>query len=158
METKQAIFDRLIDESLPMLRNTAYGILGNAADADDAVQEALLKAWKKYTIFHSKAKLSSWVCRITINVAYDMLRQKKKEAEKLEQYSPEENDHDESRLNALEDAIQKLPETYRIPLTLLCYSGISGEEAAQKLGCNVNTFYWRISRAKELLREMLKGM
>lgn len=158
METKQAIFDRLIEEALPMLRNTAYGILGNAADADDAVQEALVKAWKKYTIFHSRSKLSSWVCRITINVAYDMLRQRKRETETMDQYIPDDGRHDESQLQALEHAVAELPETFRLPLVMVCFSGVSTEDAAKQLGCSLNAFYWRISRAKQMLREKMKGM
>lgn len=158
METKQAIFDRLIEDSLPMLRKTAYGILGNAADADDAVQEALVKAWNKFTIFHSRAKLSTWVCRIVINVAYDMLRKKKRDTEKLQHYTPENPPRDDSKLEALELAIAELPELYRTPLTLTFFSGFSGNEAAQMLGCSTNTLYWRVNHAKELLRTEMKGM
>lgn len=159
METKQAIFDQLISQSLPMLRNTAYGILGNAADADDAVQNALVKAWKKFSIFQSRSKLSSWVCRITINTAYDMIRQKQREAEKLQHYSPEpRQEQDDSKLEALEQAIAELPELYRSALTLTCFGGVSGNEAAELLGCSTNTLYWRINHAKVLLRCKMKGI
>lgn len=159
MKDKQLLFDRLIDGSLDMLRSTAYSILGNAADADDAVQEALCRAWKKYNFFCSRSKLSSWVCRITINVACDMLRQKKREQANLALLTPEhEDDHrHDLALEELQLAVCELTEPYRSAITLGVLSGMSGEEAARKLDCKLNTLYWRISRAKEILREKLKG-
>lgn len=160
MKDKQLLFDRLIDESLDMLRSTAYSILGNAADADDAVQEALVRAWKKFGFFHSRSKLSSWVCRITINVACDMLRQRKRESERLSALSANEvsDSADDPRLDELQYAIGALSEPYRSAITLGVLSGMSGEEAARQLDCKLNTLYWRISRAKEILREKLKGI
>ena len=160
MKTKQAIFDQLIEESLPMLRNTAYGILGNTADADDAVQEALVKAWKGFSIFQSRSKLSSWVYRITVNVAYDMQRKQQRETQNLKDYTPEdgENSDNEAMIESLTSAIAELPDTYREALTIVYYGGVSGDTAAKQLGCNLNTFYWRISRAKEMLYDKLKDL
>ena len=162
MERKQAIFDCLIQESLPMFRSTAYSVLGNAADADDAVQEALIKAWKSYHLFRSKSKLSSWVCRITLNVACDMLRKKKREQAKIQKIqqesAPDNSDSESGQLEQLQSAIAELEEPYRSAITLGVLSNITGEKAAAILECNPNTLYWRISRAKELLRAKLKGM
>ncbi|MBQ7403049.1 MAG: RNA polymerase sigma factor [Lentisphaeria bacterium] len=158
MSNKLAIFDQLISESLPVLRKTAYGILRNEADADDAVQEALVRAWKGYSIFQSKAKLSSWVYRITVNVSYDILRKQKKEEEKLYALPVEEfKDDDASVLcGALRSAVARLPEIYRDAISAVYFSGLSGEQAADQLGCKVNALYWRISRAKDLLHAELK--
>ena len=158
METKQKLFDRLIDESLPMFRKAAYGILGNAADADDAVQEALILSWRKYSIFRSGGKLSSWVCRIVINVSYDMLRKKQRENKALENLP--ENDRSGSKdeiMESLQEAIAELPEPYRTALITGFLSDMSGAEAAEKLNCNLNTLYWYISRAKDMLRKKLRG-
>ena len=140
------------------MRKTAYGILRNEADADDAVQEALVRAWKGYSIFQSKAKLSSWVYRITVNVSYDILRKQKKEEEKLYALPVEEfKDDDASVLcGALRSAVARLPEIYRDAISAVYFSGLSGEQAADQLGCKVNALYWRISRAKDLLHAELK--
>ena len=157
---KEKIFEQLIDESLPMLRGIAYRILNNAVDADDAVQEALLRAWKKFDSFDSRSKMSSWVCSITVNVACDMLRKKKNEKKKVpdaetveESYEPRDNE----RIEVLKEAICELPDIFRDAVTAVFFGGLSGEEAARIQNCNVNTFYWRVNRAKELLYEKLKG-
>ena len=134
---KEELFSQLIDESLPMLRSVAYRILGNAADADDAVQEALLRAWKKFGSFTGKAKLSSWVYRVTANIAYDMLRKRQREEKKLQAMLPETTSEDDnsSRIEVLTLAIAELPKKFRDALTATFFSGLSGEEAAalQKL-------------------------
>ena len=156
---KEELFSQLIDESLPMLRSVAYRILGNAADADDAVQEALLRAWKKFGSFTGKAKLSSWVYRVTANIAYDMLRKRQREEKKLQAMLPETTSEDDnsSRIEVLTLAIAELPQKFRDALTATFFSGLSGEEAAALQKCNVNTLYWRVSRAKKMLYEKLKG-
>lgn len=156
---KEEMFTQLIDESLPMLRSVAYRILGNAEDADDAVQEALLRAWKKFDSFQSRAKISSWVYRVTANVAYDMLRKHQREEKALQQTLPEETaaPEENSRVESLTRAIAELPHKFRDALTATFFCGLSGEDAARLQNCNVNTLYWRVSRAKEMLYEKLKG-
>lgn len=157
---KKKLFEDLIDEALPMLRSAAYRILGNSDDADDAVQEALLQAWQKFDSFRSRAKLSTWVCRITVNTAYDMLRKRQREAEKLQNVIPDKScdPFEYQRIDALKNAISELPEKFRNALTLTFLSGFSGDEAAALEKCNVNTLYGRVRRAKELLYEKLKGL
>lgn len=158
MKSKQAVFDELIEESLPMLRSAAYGVLGNVSDAEDAVQEALLRAWKKYGFFRFRSQMASWVYRITLNVSYDMLRKRKSEQAKLDAYSAvESTPESDDALERLENAISELPELYREAVSIGCLSRLSGEEAAKYLNCPVNTLYWRIHQAKNLLREKLKG-
>ena len=159
MKTKQELFSELIDTCLPMFRQTAFRILGNAADADDAVQEALLRAWQKFGLFSSRSKMSSWVCRITINTSYDILRKRKQEKEKLQQYDPDSNTAQEhAQTTALFRALEELPEKYRTALTAVYLCGLSGEEAAQIQSCNISAHYWRISRGKEMLYKKLKGL
>ena len=89
MKTKQEIFDTLISEELGVLRAAAYRLLGDPAEVDDAVQEALLTAWNKFDQFRRGAKLSTWVYRITVNLCCDRIRRRKREAEKLKAYAQE---------------------------------------------------------------------
>ena len=64
---------------------------------------------------------------------------------------------DRERIEVLKEAIFELPEIFRDAVTAIFFGGLSGEEAAKMQNCNVNTFYWRVNRAKELLYEKLKG-
>ena len=154
MDDREEIFNRLIDEHLPMLRRVACRITGNAADSDEAIQQAMLSAWKKFDSFRGEAKLSSWIYRITVNSSYDILRERQREARKREAYlaDPVVPERDDSEVVRLEAAIARLPELYREAIVLGVLSGMDGRSAAEQLGCSPNTLYQRIHKAKQLLR------
>lgn len=162
MKSKEEIFDTLITENLGMLRAAAYRILGNQSDVDDAVQEALLIAWRKYNRFRAGAKLSTWVYRITVNHCCDRLRKQNREAKKLTAYAevqPQAPEGDDAApLEALRLAVSELPGLYRESILLGCLGEVSSEEAATQLHCSVNTLYQRIHKAKQLLKKKLEGI
>ncbi len=158
MDTKQQFFDQLIDRDLGMLRASARRILGNPFDADEAIQQSLLTAWQKFESFKNRARLSSWLYRITVNSSYDMLRKQQREHRKLCDYAqhtapgPERSD---ARLDELELAIAGLPELYREAISIGFLSGLDGEKAAGILECSVNTLHQRVHKAKQLLKQKL---
>jgi RNA polymerase sigma factor, sigma-70 family len=155
MDDREAVFNHLIDEHLPMLRSVAYRVTGNAADTDEAIQLALLSAWKKFDTFRGNAKMSSWVYRITVNASYDILRARERESRKLAAYAatPAVPENDNSDVERLEAAIAELPELYREAIVLGVLSDLDGRTAAERLGCSPNTLYQRIHKAKQLLRQ-----
>ena len=160
MTEKDEQFKRLCGDELPILRGGVYRIVGNAADTDDVIQEALLRAYRNYGTFRSDAKLLSWVYRIAQNCAFDLLRRRKRQAETRKNYSQSNNtgtnNGKSERLEELEDAVAKLPELYRETIVWGCLSGLSGREAARRLGCAENTLYQRVFKAKQMLKKMLK--
>ncbi len=162
MQTKQEVFDELISRDLGMLRAAAFRILGNSAEVDEVVQDALLVAWNKYNQFHTGAKLSTWVYRITVNQCFDHLRRRKREAVKLKAYAetetetPEESPRDGDQVDALMAAVAELPKLYRDSITIGVLSGFSAAQAALTLKCSVNTLYQRIHQAKKMLRKKLE--
>lgn len=159
MENKQDTINVLIDAELPMLRTVAYRVLGNTHDADEAIQNALLKAWKHFERFRNESKLSSWVYRVTLNECFEMLRKRKTELKYLKMYveNPQPNKTvDDERLNELRLAIAALPKIYRAALTVGYLSELSTENAAEKLECSVNTLYQRIHKAKQLLKRRME--
>ena len=151
--TKDQLFEQLIDQDLPKLRGIAYRILRNASDTDDVIQEALFKAYMRFDSFKDKASLSSWVCRIAINCAYDLLRKRKAEQKTLANYDPTPDRPDTS---ALEEAIAELPDIYRDAITIGVLSGLDGAAAAAMLGISANTLYQRVFKAKQMLKNTLK--
>ena len=161
METREQVFERLIEEKLGMLRGTAMRILGSPADVDDAVQQALMTAWQKYAAFRGQSEFATWVTRILINVCYDMVRDRARERDVLADYGESGDvsgeDAEEARLlDRLDEAIARLPELYRESLSLGVLSGRSPEEAAAMLGCSRNTLYQRIHKAKQLLAKSIR--
>jgi RNA polymerase sigma-70 factor (ECF subfamily) len=151
-QSKDRQFERLIDQELPKFRGIAFRILRNAPAADDAVQEALFKAYQRFDSFQNAAALSSWVCRIVVNCSYDILRKRKREQDALGGYTPPAPRPDTS---ALEEAIAELPEPYRDAIVIGVLSGFSGKEAAKILGISPNVLYQRIYKAKQMLKNTL---
>ena len=150
------IFAELIKNKLPLLRRVAVNIVNSPADADDVVQNALLRAWNKRGSFSGKTDaLSAWVVKIVISESYNFLRKKQKEKSKLKLFSipsAEEN----PALRTLDAAIEQLPELYRDTIHIALLSNLSIEESSQILGCSPNTLYQRIHKAKNMLREIIR--
>ena len=156
MQTPQdKLFEKLIDEELPKLRGMAFRILKNAEDTDDAIQEALVKAYRRFETFRTeKASLSTWVCKIVINCSYDILRKRISEQKKLKGYTPESGERP-IETTQLEEAIAELPEPYRDAIVIGVLSGYDGKTAAQMLEITTNLLYQRIFKAKQLLKTTL---
>ena len=162
METREQAFEQLIDEKLGLLRGTAMRILGNPADVDDAVQSALMLAWRKFAGYRGQSEFATWVTRILINECYDMVRNRAREQEILADYG-ESGDQmsggeaeEASLLDRLDDAVARLPKLYRESLSVGVLSGYSPDEAAAMLGCSRNTLYQRIHKAKQLLSQSIR--
>ncbi len=158
-EQFKTFFAELIQAKLGLFRSISVKIVNSAADADDAVQSALLKAWSRRRSFQSDmAALSGWICRIVVTESYDLLRKRIREERKRTSLPKDDGNNDFAALNRLDSAIAKLPELYRETVHIAILSDLSGEEAARQLGCPVNTLYQRIHKAKELLRETMGRM
>ena len=162
METREQVFEQLIGEKLGLLRGTAMRILGNPIDVDDAVQSALMLAWRKFAGYRGQSEFATWVTRILINVCYDMVRDRAREQEALADYGESGNrksdgEADEaSLLDRLDEAVARLPQLYRESLSVGVLSGYSPDEAAAMLGCSRNTLYQRIHKAKQLLSQSIR--
>ena len=74
-------FGRLVDRHSRAVFRLAFRMLGNEHDAEDAVQEAFLKAHRALPEFESRSRFSSWLHRITVNCSYDVLRRRARRAE-----------------------------------------------------------------------------
>ena len=161
METREQVFERFIDEKLGLLRGTAMRILGDSADVEDAVQQALLIAWRKYEACRGDAEFATWVTRILLNVCYDMVRDRVRERDVLAEYGESgatsgEASDEETLLDRLDNAVARLPRLYRESLSLGVLSGKSPDEAASILGCSRNALYQRIHKAKQLLAKSIR--
>ena len=158
MDKMEKRFQRLCCEELTYLRGGVFRIVGNADDTDDVIQEALLRAYRRASSFRSESDLRSWVYRIAVNCAFDLLRDRKRQAEAGRQYAEaavQKDKIDEIRLTELEHAVAELPVIYREAVVWGCLSDLSGSEAAARLGCTENTLYQRVFKAKQLLKKKM---
>jgi len=153
---------------------TAMSILGNQADAEEASQEAVLKALSHLSSFRSEARFSTWLTTIAINEARLKLRKDRRHLYESvdEPNSNEEGDYfpkdfadwreipsESLRRKELRDALKRamaaLPEKYREVLVLRDIQQMSIEETAQSLGISTANVKTRLLRARLQMRDAL---
>ena len=140
-----------IETCSDMMYRVAWSILRNEADVQDALQDAVLKAWEKRDKLQEKKYFRTWMTRILINVCYDTQRMHRKivPLDEIPVQSSSAPDPD------LAMALEALPEKLRLPL-VLCYSeGMTYEEAADVLRIPMTTLRGRLRRGKKELRKEL---
>jgi len=172
---ESAAFETLLRDQGPRLLRVARRILQNEEDARDALQDAIIAVHRSIGSFESGSALSTWVHRIVVNQALMKLRSKKRKPEEdIEQYLPqftadghhsepatpwsESADHvleREELRAAVQAAIAKLPDNYRIVLQLRDIEELSTAETADALGTTANVVKIRLHRARQALRKML---
>ncbi|HNU09803.1 MAG TPA: RNA polymerase sigma factor [Rubrivivax sp.] len=171
-----AAFEQLMRRHNRLLFRTARSILKDDGEAEDAVQEAYLRAWRALPEFRTESKLSTWLVRIAANEALGRLRRTSSQVAQVialeaAMSSPEpdtqaaftdEPDRGPERLLAraqvralLESRIDLLPEMYRTVFMLRAVEELSVEETAQVLDMPEATVRTRFFRARALLREGL---
>ena len=168
-------FEELVKRYEKKIYNLAYRIMGNREDASDVLQETFLQAFKKLAGFKGKAKFSTWLYRIAVNICLMRKRKRKKMeivsldvpilTKKEDEIKRElRDDWSESPLATLENeevkknlskAIDSLPEEYRTVFLLRGLNGLSNEEVANVLKISLPAVKSRLHRARLFLRDKL---
>jgi RNA polymerase sigma-70 factor (ECF subfamily) len=144
------------------------GILGNAQEAEDALQDAFLKAFQHLPHFEGRSRFSTWLVRIGINTGLQRVRSRK-EVDSLDEENeefrprniqawsdtPEEFYSREELRRLVEREVMKLPVKYRLALMLRDLEELSTEEAAVALGLSVPGLKARVLRGRLMLRESM---
>ncbi|MEG9504391.1 MAG: sigma-70 family RNA polymerase sigma factor [Methylorubrum extorquens] len=146
--------------SLPALRAFALSLAVNPAVADDLVQETLLKAWKNQDRFEPGSNLQAWLCTILRNHFYSEIRKRKREVEDADgtmagQMVAPAAQEASSELQQVGQHLAKMPAVMREALLLVGAQGLTYEDAAALIGCQVGTVKSRVSRARALLASSL---
>ena len=128
------------------LYRIARTILRSDADCEDAVQEALLRAWSRLDLLREEQFFETWLTRILINECRTMLRRRPRTDEIPESLPAPEDDS-----RSIIAALKKIPEKHRIPLELHCIEGYSVREVAAILRLPEGTVKWRLSRGRALM-------
>jgi len=155
-----AAFKAELIELLPSLRAFARSLAHNAAQADDLVQDTLVKALANVERFEPGTNLRAWLFTILRNHYYSQLRKLKREVEDADgkfaariAVRPEQDGSVD--LEDFKVAFAQLAPDHREVLTLVGASGCSYEEAAQICGCAVGTIKSRVNRARRKLSDLL---
>lgn len=163
-------FNELLGAHERRMYAVALRMCGNAEDAQDCLQEAMLRVWRAISGFKGQSSFSTWVYRITMNTCLDELRKRKNRpntsldtlvesgwAPADEDDTPEKHALRREARQSLEGFIQELPEDMRAAEVLRDIQGYAYEEIAEILGANVGTVKSRISRGREKLREKISA-
>lgn len=135
------------------LYGMGYMLTHSQADCEDAVQEALIKAWRKLGSLREEQYFESWLMRIVINECRNIHRKRSRRGElPLETYAAALPASPEPELYM---ALKSLPEKYSVALTLKYINGYTMEEMAKILHLPRGTVASRVNRAKMLLRKEL---
>ncbi|MDD2694952.1 MAG: sigma-70 family RNA polymerase sigma factor [Anaerolineales bacterium] len=168
-------FARLVEANYQLIYRLAFKILGNQQDAEDALQETFIKAFRYLKDFDGRSSISTWLYRIATNEALMILRKHKvdmvsvdeplaegeEEKEPLQIVDwccmPEEELMSSEAKQTLDRAIERLPVSLRLVFVLRDIQGLSTRETGEVLDLSDTAVKTRLSRARLRLREDLSG-
>lgn len=153
------LYERYIDA----MYHTAQRMVANTAEAEDVVQEGFTKVFQQLHTFRGDSTIGAWIKRIIVTTALTHLRSKKKfqvvelnVVADVEEEIPEEEPLWDAK--TIHNTIQELPEGCRVVFNLFLIEGMQHKEIAEVLGISESTSKTQYMRAKQLLRERLKGL
>lgn len=143
--------------------NTCLRITGSEMDAEDVLQESFLSAFKNLNSYRGTASFGSWLKRIVVNNAINLVKKRRLEIEqvedigefddRIEELESQDLSYDVSVVN---EGISRLPDGYRLVLTLYLLEGYDHKEIAQVLGITESTSKSQFNRSKKKLKEILR--
>jgi RNA polymerase sigma-70 factor (ECF subfamily) len=145
---------------IPALRAFAWSLSHNGSDADDLVQDTLIKAWTNRDKFEPGTNLRAWLFTILRNTYYTSVLRRRREVrdetgEYAETLTSAPTQEWTVAMRALQTALQQLPAEHREALILVGAAGLSYEEAAEICGCALGTIKSRVNRARARLLKIM---
>lgn len=168
----EAAFEELVRNHGGRLLSVARRLLGGSEDAQDAVQETFIKAFRAIHTFEERSQLHTWLHRILVNTALMKLRARRRRPEEsiddlLPTFAADGHQAVESRewsdsllqqketAGIVRNAITRLPEPYRVVLVLRDLEERDTSETARILGTTTTVVKVRLHRARQALRTLL---
>lgn len=177
-EEKAAVFDELVDRYERRIFNLIYRIIGDYDEAADLTQDTFVAAYRAFDNFRGDASAYTWLYRVAVNVCKNRFREldKRRDMEGLSLDdgetgigevitdsgittplpTPERVVEREEMRRLVEDAIQSLPEDYRIVAVLRDLNGLTYREIAEAADLSVDVVKTRLARARGMLRKKLE--
>lgn len=158
----RAAFDELVVRHRDRVYAVALRLTRNPADAEDALQDTFLNAYRALGRFGGRARVSTWLYRIAANASYDVINRRHGRDQALgddgahEPAAPGDSFAQSSQRQALERALAALPDEFREAVVLCDVAGLGAGEAAELLGVPAGTVKSRVFRARALLAIALR--
>ncbi len=155
----------MVARKLPRMLALAHRMLGDAVEAEDVAQEAMLRAWKQAPRWTpGKARFDTWLHRVGLNLCYDRLRRRREVPTEILPERIDEGPAPDRGLLAAElgarvdRALQALPERQREAIVLCHYQELTNIEAAGLMAVSVEALESLLSRGRRTLRQVLADM
>lgn len=166
LEGNAEAYGRLVDKYSARIINLGYAMLGDRHQAEDIAQDAFVRAFKGLPRFERKAKFSSWLYQIALNLCKDYLKSKSRHAKSAddEQLAAMDGNPQEQAPRVvlqtelsqkLREAINKLPYLYREAFVLRHLQGLDYRDVAAITNVPADTVRVRAYRAREMMRQSL---
>lgn len=153
MSMDEATFTQRCRACAGRLYRLSYLILRSHADCEDALQEALIRAWTHRDKLRDESLFETWLVRILINESKRILKRRGERATSpLPPDAPARSPQD----RALWDALAALPDAYRVVLLLHHMEGYTAAGTARIVGLPLTTVKWRLQEGKKRLRALLR--
>jgi RNA polymerase sigma factor (sigma-70 family) len=158
-------FASVVEAQSPKLYRIGYRMLGDATEAEDIAQEALLRLWDHAAGWRGDGPgIAAWLHRVAMNLCLDRLRRRKFGSdedvpERADDAPGADEQMDEAQMRAATiAAIGALSERHRAAIVLTYYEELSNADAATALEMNVKAFESLLLRARSALRDRLQGL
>ncbi|MBP1544060.1 MAG: sigma-70 family RNA polymerase sigma factor [Oscillospiraceae bacterium] len=160
-------FEQVMQSYMPMVYRIAFSRLGSAHDAEDITQDVFLKYYRADITYNDEEHRKAWLIRCTINCTKTLVTSawfRHRASDEGLENMPEDSeilgsDGDIEKIdqrNSVLAAISKLPEKYRIVIHLFYYEDMSVSQISKATGIRESTVKSQLSRARDMLRPMLK--
>ncbi|MBX7247874.1 MAG: sigma-70 family RNA polymerase sigma factor [Caulobacteraceae bacterium] len=148
---------------IPALRAFAWSLSRNGSDADDLVQDTLIKAWTHRDKFELGTNLRAWLFTILRNTFYTAAVRRRREVADADgkhaaTLTAAPTQEWSAALRSMQSALQQLPDEHREALILVGAAGLTYEEAAEICGCALGTIKSRVNRARSRLLRIMDAM
>jgi RNA polymerase sigma-70 factor (ECF subfamily) len=160
-------FGNLIEAYQAPVFNLAYRMLGNADEAEQAAQEAFIRAWTRLDSYDSTHKFSTWLLSITSNYSIDQIRKRRAQLLSIDgplpahpalmsggEASPEVQVIEDEREEAVQQLLDILPDDYRQAVVLRYWYDLSYDEIAEVMDTSVSAIKSRLFRARRQMAEV----
>ena len=148
-------FTRRVMAMRDQLWHVGRAMLWNDEDAADAVQDAMLQAWKKRRSLRDEDKFEAWFMRLFINRCRDMQRGQIRRREAVESAALWPEEATDMGAGEAQEALAALPDTLRLPAVLFYVEGYSQKETARILGVSQEQVNTRLRQARRRMKRML---